>query len=243
MSFLRRQLRPIVPGAPASPAVPATPSLRRAPGRPGSEPSHAEREPTEQAVTESSAQGLEGLRLLVVCTANISRSPLGEGLLQELLPEAIVTSAGIRAAHHLDIDPRSLRYAAGRGIDLSAHRPRQLERNVLATDGADLVLVMTREHVRELANIELSATKRTFTFKEFVRRSQRAEFGDGSVGSFVQALSSERSSRDLLGDDPRDDVADPYGRSETTFMNVAAELETLCEQIAHTLTLIAGNAR
>ena len=52
-------------------------------------------------------------------------------------------------------------------------------------DGADLVLVMTREHVRDVVVLDRDAWSRTFTLKELVRRAQGVEppsAADGVAG-------------------------------------------------------------
>lgn len=87
-------------------------------------------------------------RLLVVCTGNICRSPLAEVLFaRELRGSGLtVESAGIAALVGHRADGFALEVAADHGLDLSAHRARQLDWPMLAS--ADLVLTLDQDHQR-----------------------------------------------------------------------------------------------
>ncbi|MBN1135677.1 MAG: low molecular weight protein arginine phosphatase [Anaerolineae bacterium] len=88
--------------------------------------------------------------ILVVCTANICRSPMAAGLLrQRLAVEKIdaghrVLSAGVWAADGKPASENAVVTMAERGINISDHRSRSLTSDEMA--GADLILVMTHEH-------------------------------------------------------------------------------------------------
>ncbi len=73
------------------------------------------------------------LRILMVCTGNICRSPTAEGVLRHKLEQAglgaavQVGSAGTHGYHTAEPpDPRAVRAAAARGYDLSRLRARPL---------------------------------------------------------------------------------------------------------------------
>ncbi len=129
-------------------------------------------------------------RALVVCTANVCRSPTVERLFRRRLEGVrdvdgetwTVTSAGTRRVD-ARTDINTVRAAASVGIDLNGHLPRVLDREILTTDGADLVLVMTREHVRDVVVLDRDAWSRTFTLKELVRRAQGVEPPSAADGS------------------------------------------------------------
>ena len=87
------------------------------------------------------------MRILMVCTGNICRSPTAQGVLERLAADAgmagrlQVDSAGTHGYHVGEPpDARSQAHALRRGVDLSAQRARQL---TAADFGEfDLVLVM-----------------------------------------------------------------------------------------------------
>ncbi len=80
-------------------------------------------------------------RILVVCTGNICRSPVGEALLRDRLPAREVESAGLGAVVGEGVHPEARRLAEADGLDVSTHVARQVEPDLL--HHADLVLVMS----------------------------------------------------------------------------------------------------
>jgi len=90
--------------------------------------------------------------ILVVCTANICRSPMAAGLLrQRLAVDKVdarhrVLSAGVWAADDAPASENAIATMAERGIDISDHRSHNLASEEVA--GADLILVMTHDHAR-----------------------------------------------------------------------------------------------
>ena len=82
--------------------------------------------------------------ILTLCIGNICRSPLAEALLARELPGHSVTSAGLGAVVGAPADPFSLEIAAEQGLDLSAHRARQVSQWMCQQ--AELILVMEQAH-------------------------------------------------------------------------------------------------
>jgi protein-tyrosine phosphatase len=79
--------------------------------------------------------------ILVVCTGNVCRSPTGEYLLKkELGPDFEVKSAGLGALVDQPANDIAQKIALQHGVDMSAHRARQITMDILKW--ADLVLVM-----------------------------------------------------------------------------------------------------
>lgn len=97
--------------------------------------------------------------ILVVCTGNICRSPVAEAMLRRHLPGRHIHSAGLGALVDHGVEPTARELAEADGLEVSAHRARQLTREMLAE--AELVLVMSdgqRRAVGELAPEALGKT-------------------------------------------------------------------------------------
>lgn len=92
-------------------------------------------------------------RVLMVCTANICRSPTAHGILAQRVQRAglqdrvEIDSAGTRASQRRAVppDPRTIAHAARRGYDLTELRSRPL---VLEDfERFDLIVAMDRSHL------------------------------------------------------------------------------------------------
>jgi len=83
-------------------------------------------------------------RILVICTGNICRSPIAEGLLKAKLPGKTVLSAGTGAMIGDPADANSVEVSSAHGLDISAHRAQQLTQPML--QAADLVLTLDASH-------------------------------------------------------------------------------------------------
>lgn len=179
-------------------------------------------------------------RLLVVCTANLCRSPSVERLLQRRLDglvdieghDWVVRSAGtVRTG--AAIDPRTLLAARARGLDLSGHTSRFLDREVLSTEGADLVLTMTRAHVRDVVGLDPASWPRAFTLKEIVRRAStipRARPDEGLTG-WLHRVAEGRLAAEMMRPDPIDDIDDPYGAPQREHERMVTEVDALVERL------------
>lgn len=85
-------------------------------------------------------------RIIVVCTGNICRSPIGEGLLKARLQgrNIDICSAGTGALVGYPADPMAVEVAADHGLDISAHRAQQATLPLLSA--MDLVLTLDQGH-------------------------------------------------------------------------------------------------
>jgi protein-tyrosine phosphatase len=89
--------------------------------------------------------------ILVVCTGNICRSPIGERLLRQQLPGKQVNSAGILGLEGHPAVAAAQAVARRHGVSLEGHIARKVTRNLLQQ--ADLILVMGPEHLRFIATM------------------------------------------------------------------------------------------
>jgi protein-tyrosine phosphatase len=96
--------------------------------------------------------------ILMVCTGNICRSPMAEGLLRHLLPQEVKTQVSVRSAgtqglHGHQAAEFALQAMTQWGIDISAHRARLLTRDLVRQ--ADLILAMEQAHLEVVRGMSL----------------------------------------------------------------------------------------
>jgi protein-tyrosine phosphatase len=145
-----------------------------------------------------------------------------------------VGSAGLRlvgepaSANGVDV-------LADRGLDLSAHRSRIVDRDLL--EGTDLALAMSREHLREAVLAAPDRWPRAFTLKELVRRGEMIgpRAPGESIDAWLARAHSGRNRADLLGSSPDDDVEDPMGLSRSAYEKTADELADLVDRLVDLL--------
>lgn len=109
-------------------------------------------------------------KILVVCVGNICRSPTGERLLRDRLPERRVSSAGISALIDKPADQIASEVAAQHGLSLDGHVARQLTRSLC--QDADLILVMEKGHLCAVTAIDPSARGKTMLFGHWLGESE-----------------------------------------------------------------------
>ena len=113
--------------------------------------------------------------ILLVCSANICRSPMAEHLLRRRIIEAgdqqrlRVRSAGTWCEPGQSAALHGQTLLLQEGLDLSEHKSHML--NQADVDEADLILVMTATQRREIALRFLRAEAKTYLLSEMVRKS------------------------------------------------------------------------
>jgi protein-tyrosine phosphatase len=152
--------------------------------------------------------------------------------LEQVDPTVTVSSAGLHPGDR-PATAHGVATMADRGLDIGSHRSRTLTRELLG--GADLIIGMAREHVREVAVTEPDALDRTFTLKELVRAAE----ADGrrrpaeAVGEWLGRIGRGRRPDDLLGvgHDDAYDIEDPIGRGRADYEATADELDALLSRL------------
>jgi protein-tyrosine phosphatase len=170
--------------------------------------------------------------ILLVCTGNICRSPIAEGLLRGALvgrfgPDApTVSSAGTWGQEGSEATAEAIEAAAERGVDIRSHRARRLTLQVAA--GADLVVTMAAEH-RDALDHDPRIHRRTFSLKELVRllESLPAPAPDAGPDALVERVAAAEAARaaGFEGNPADEDVADPLGLPLQSYRAVAWELD------------------
>jgi protein-tyrosine phosphatase len=102
--------------------------------------------------------------VLIVCHANVCRSPAAEQLFRARMSEKgesrAFQSAGLRAREGDDMDPVMQWLLAERGVKVGKHRSRRLTGRLVRA--ADLVLVTERRQVADVERIEPTARGKVY---------------------------------------------------------------------------------
>lgn len=179
--------------------------------------------------------GGQSTSVLVVCTANQARSPIGEVLLDHALrvPGLSVSSAGVRAREGVPAADYAIEIAAARKLDLTRHRSRLVTPDLVA--GSDLILTMSERQRDHCAGMAGGAGTRTFTFREFTRLLNTASLSGGPVTTTdrVKWLRGRAHAARPIAVRPREpeDIADPINEPWPVWQELATELDGHVERI------------
>jgi protein-tyrosine phosphatase len=187
-------------------------------------------------------------RILVVCRANLCRSPSAEVMLTRALaaapgplaPSFEIRSAGLDVLEGQSAPDDFIELAFIRGIDLHAHQPVRFTAEL--GESSDLVLVMTRELLRSMVVNHPAVWPRAFTFLELVRRGttttppREAE----SLAEWIARVHAGRDRTELLGTDPLDDLRDPMVDQSEGNEAMFGELELATRRLARLLSVLRG---
>jgi protein-tyrosine-phosphatase len=141
--------------------------------------------------------------ILIVCSGNTARSPVGEYLgkyyAKQYNSDLLFDSCGFFNAFSY-MQPESQEYLKSKGIDPSGFYPKVISKSLL--EKQDLIITMEDYHVEQIrtnfGNIP-NISEKTFTLKEF--------------------------------NDENGDIIDPYYTNRTTYLKVMKELDHHIEKL------------
>jgi protein-tyrosine phosphatase len=164
--------------------------------------------------------------ILVVCTANVARSPLAHAMLAASV-DVEVDSGGTRARDGDPAAARSQELAAARGLDLEGHRSKPVHPG--AIEAADLVVTMSERQRDRCATLTVGAGPKVFTLRELVRLlgAARADWDAPTPSPEALAarahLARPTAPRSSRAEDVYDPIRDPW----PAWVEMAASLDEL----------------
>jgi protein-tyrosine-phosphatase len=133
-------------------------------------------QPTAPACAQIKEEGLMN-SVLFVCTANICRSPMAEGLLKSRVSASgqawRIESAGVWAIAGQPAAPLTRQVLLLRGIELDRFSSRPITRSLIHE--FNLVLAMERNHKEALRAAFPECAERVFTVRELIGRGGDVE--------------------------------------------------------------------
>jgi protein-tyrosine phosphatase len=190
---------------------------------------------------------------LVVCSGNLCRSPLGELLLRGRLGDVAgvrFASAGTVANPGDPMPEPAGRLALSLGADPSGHQARRLDARIIGA--SDLILAASREHRRAIATLVPSATRKTFTMREFARLAEGVTVWDfppspltsaQRLTQLVEVVASRRGTIAPPESPDDDDIIDPYQQSDSVYTQSAAQLVPAVDGVVAAFRLALGQER
>ena len=171
--------------------------------------------------------------ILLVCTANICRSPVMELLLRERLDPTRfeVASAGVRGWQDAPIDSMVRLELLRLGVESRDFRSRPLQAGHVAA--ADLVLTATREHRGQVLELDPGALRKTFTLLEFA--GLVADEEADSLATLVADASRRRSTGPTTVD-----VPDPFMRAPAVHRRTADLIDAATREVAAALDRVGS---
>ena len=136
--------------------------------------------------------------VLFVCTGNVCRSPMAEGLFRYAVRtrgDYRVISAGIGAVDGQPPSPHASKAMKELGIDISRQRSRMMTAELVQQ--ADYIFGMTHGHVDAVNLLYPQAAEKTFLLREF----------DETLDTFEK------------------DITDPIGQSYEVYLNCRDQIE------------------
>lgn len=196
---------------------------------------------------EASGSRARGARILVVCTANIRRSPATASMLRFGTSTTVplrevgisVRSAGVRATEGMGIDSVIADQMEQHGVPYLEHHSLHLKPSYI--EWADLILTAERSHRSAVVQMVPAALRQTFTIPEFADlsriidpRSLGTESPSVRLNNLMNAAATQRGRRTVRNESD-DDLADLVRRTEREAKRLVNEIKEHTETIANSI--------
>jgi glycine hydroxymethyltransferase len=130
--------------------------------------------------------------VLFVCTGNVCRSPMAEGLFRKMIagrPDLQVSSAGVSTYPGQRPSPHAIEVLAKVGIDISSTRSKPLTEQLVQQ--ATWIIAMTRSHLDSIFYQYPEAAEKTYLLREFEPGAASFDIAD-PIGLGIDAYEEAR---------------------------------------------------
>lgn len=128
--------------------------------------------------------------ILIICTANICRSPMAEALFKKHLPDKMIASAGTRVAElsfdDCPADNSALLVTHNHGLTLSEHKARQVNSDMLKS--FELILVMNHSQLEEVSKLTAGVRSKTLLVGQWINQGDIVDPYRKEVASFERCF-------------------------------------------------------